>query len=215
VILDDGNIFIGVNANNQKQIIIEDFRNNNSSELIAQLEYDVCSLLINEAQNILWAGDKSDNIFQYVLGPANGWKIQAKYLDLGIGEIRCLSRFGNLLFAGADNNKLSVINTADKKVFPTKILTSIYSIYSLHVCNVSPTKTYLTVTGHLPSYSDNKTDLLDISKFKETSIAKKIFSRPEFHINSIDQQFSNNSKIKELSINNKISKSNTPAHKNS
>jgi hypothetical protein len=44
VILEDGHIFIGINADNKKQIITEDIRNDNSSEIIAQHENNVISL---------------------------------------------------------------------------------------------------------------------------------------------------------------------------
>jgi hypothetical protein len=197
VILDGGNVFIGVNADNEKQIILEDIRNKKPPEIIVQHEHDVSSLLVNKALNILWAGDKNGNIFQYVLGPGNAWKVQAKYSALGIGEVRCLSRFGNLLFAGGNDFDVCVINTSDKEVLPMTLKTAIQYTYSLQVCAVSPSETYLTVTGADPSYSDPRTDLFDVSKFQQLSSVKKIFSEPELHLNSIHRQFNNNSKKKE------------------
>jgi hypothetical protein len=206
VILEDGHIFIGVNADNKKQIITEDIRNDNSSEIIAQHENNVISLLANTALNIFWAADEDGNIFQYVLGPTNGWKVQAKYSDLG--TILCLSLFGNLLFAGGADSKVFIINIADKKVLPMEIKTAIQEIYSLKTCVISSSEIFLTVTGEGISYCDGKTDLFDISKLQEISFVKEIFSEPELHINSIYHQFHNNYTAKELSINNRNPKLN-------
>jgi hypothetical protein len=169
--------------------------------------------LFNKALNILWAGDYNGNIFQYVLGPGNGWKVQAKYSGLGIGWVRCLSRFGNLLFAGGNDSQVCVINTADKEVLPIIIETAIEYIYFLQICVLTPSKTYLTVTGEFPSYSNNKTDLFDIRKFQQSSSVKKIFSNPEFHLKSIQHQFNNISPPKEMPFDNKIGKLNIPSHR--
>jgi hypothetical protein len=98
-----------------------------------------------------------------------------------------------------------VINTADKKLLPQRIRTAIDSIFSPQIYKVFVSETYLTVAGTYSSYSGNKIDLFDISKFQQLAYAKEIFSKPELHINSINQQFNNNSKIKETNINITIS----------
>jgi hypothetical protein len=200
VISDNGNIFIGVNPENKNEIIIEDIRNNHPPETIAQHENDILSLLVNEAQNILWVGDVIGNIFQYMLGPRNAWKLQAKYSGFGFQEVYSLLLFGNLLFAGSSFHKVSIINTADKKVLSESIDTSIRNIDSLQICVVSLTKTYLTITGRNPAYYKNDTDLFNISKFQQMKFAKTIFSKAELHLNSIRHQFNNNSTSKELPI---------------
>jgi hypothetical protein len=199
VILDGGNIIIGVNGDNHEQIITEDIRNKKPPEIIAQHNTKISSLLVNEALKILWAGDYK-NIFQYVLAPGNAWKVQAKYSGLDIGNVNCLSLFGNLLFAGGGQSKVCVINTADKKLLPNRIETAIKYIFSLQICVVSQLETYLTVTGFNPSYSDKKTDLFDISKFQEITHLKKVFSRPDFHMNSIRHKFNKNFVTKKLPI---------------
>jgi hypothetical protein len=206
VILDNGYIFIGVSDDNKKQIIFEDITNKKPPEIIAQHEDYILSLLANEALNIFWAGDRKSNIFEYVLGPGNGWKVQAKYSDLGIGQVWCLSLFGNLLFAGGNKFKVCVINTADKRVLPQRINTAIIYIESLQICQVSPSEIYLTVIGSGQYYSSKKSDLFDISKFQELSFAEKIFSEPGSHINSIHQQFKNTYPLKKQSVNCKNSK---------
>jgi hypothetical protein len=178
---------------------------------LAEFEHYVFSLLANEALNILWVGDSEGDIFQYVLGPKNVWKLQtkySKYTDREIRSIRSLSRFGNLLFAGDNSSDVFVINTADKKILPGRIYTAIYHTNSLQICKVSPSKTYLTVTGKLSNYSRNKTDLFDISKFQQRPFVEKIFSNPESHLNSIYNQFNDNSTTKGLHISNSNSKQN-------
>jgi hypothetical protein len=213
VILDNGNVLIGVNAYNNKQIITEDIRDNNHLEIIAQHEHEVLSLLVDEARETLWAGDRK-LIVQYLRGPAKAWKIQAKYSDLGIATVCCFSRFGNLLFAGGNGYTLCVINTADKKVLPEGIETAIFEIRSLQICEVSPSETYLSISGSKPCYSDNKTDLFDISKCRQLSFAQKIFSKPEFHLSSICHQMSHFT-IDKPSNNNGISKLNDLSYKKS
>jgi hypothetical protein len=197
VILDGGHIFIGVHSKNKTQIIIEDIRNNNPPEVVAEHRYSISSLLVNQALNTFWAGDHGGNVIQYVLEPVNSWKIQARYSRLRIGTVRCLSLFGNLLFAGADDYNITVINTADRTVLPQRINTSIERIYSLQICEVSPSETYLTVAGYNTFYSSNQTDLFDISNYQKVSFAKKIFSRPDSHINSIRHQSNKISQSKE------------------
>jgi hypothetical protein len=210
MIMDNGHLIIGVNPGNQKQIIFEEIGNNRSLVITTELEHEVISLLANDALNTLWAGDYHSNVFQLVLRSSNAWKIQAKYSGLGIGSVQCLSLLGNLLFAGGNYSKVCVINTVDKKVLPMVFETAINRIFSLHICVVSAWTTYLSVTGEDPSYSENKTDLFDVSKFLKKSFAKKIFSNPKLHFYSIRRQFNNNPIIKELPIYNKISKLNKP-----
>jgi hypothetical protein len=85
-IIENGNVFIGVNGRNEKQVITEDIRRIGSEEVIAQHEYRVNCVLIHENQNILWVGtgEKGQIIFEYVLGQANKWRIQTKYSNLGV-----------------------------------------------------------------------------------------------------------------------------------
>jgi hypothetical protein len=112
----------------------------------------------------------------------------------------CLAVWQSSLCRGWDY-KVCVVNTADKKVLPKQIETAIKTIDSLRICEISPSETYLTVTGRFPSYSENKTDVFDISKLQELSFAEKIFSKPELHIDSIHQQFKNTSPWKKQSVN--------------
>jgi hypothetical protein len=216
VILSNGNIFIGISAENRKQIIIEEIANADPPRMIAVHKDNVSALLADEAQNVLWAGDEGGNVFQYVRLSTNGWKIQAKYPDFGIGEILCLSRFGHLLFVGSLNCKVHIINTADKQVLPKTIETTIAHIHSLQICQISPSKTYLAVIGEKASFSKNTTDIFNISKFQQMTVAKKVFSKPESHIKSILTQFNeNNFSEKKPSTKDKISKLKTPSHENS
>jgi hypothetical protein len=212
LILDDGNTYIGIKYGKIKQIITENITNNSPPDIVAEHEMNIFSLFINETQDLLWAGG-FDSIFQYCRGPANSWKIQAKYSGLGIGYIHCFSRLGNLLFAGGSTYNVCVVNTADKQVFSKNIKTAIEYIYSIQICEVSASEIYLTVTGDYPSYSDNNTDIFNVGKFKEIAVAKKIFSKPQSHIYSIYNQFNHKSTANEPTLNSKVSKFENSSHK--
>jgi hypothetical protein len=188
----DNKIIIGVNEKKKHQIIREDIESGRPFETVAEHGSEVLALLANPDLDILWAVDSFSNIFQYGLGKIDEKKIQAKYSGLGIGEVRCLTRFGNLLFAGGNDHKVCVINTADKEVLPEIIETAIKNIYSLQICQVSPSETYLAIIGTDSSYSSGKTDIFDISKFQEISTINTIFSNPRFHINALSGQFNAN-----------------------
>jgi hypothetical protein len=166
---------------------------------------------MNASQNTLWAGSYG-NIIEYGLGLREQWVQQAKYSDIRIKNFECLSLFGNLLFAGGFCD-VCIINTADKKVIQV-IETAIRSISSLQICPISSSETYLSVNGENPSYSDDKTDLFNISKFQKITFAKEIFSKPQLHLDSIYRQLNNNSSKKSvLKYNN--SKMSHPSHEKS
>jgi hypothetical protein len=167
---------------------MENITNNDPPTIIAKHESSIHSLLFDRDLNILWAGDFNGVIFQYCRGRRNGWRIQSKYLNLGIGWAQSLTRFGNLLFVGGNLSKIRVINIVDKEVLPEIIEVAIQYISSLKICEVSPFKTYLAAIGTGPCYLSDKTDIFDVSKFQEIQIIKKIFTNPEHHIKAIYNQ---------------------------
>jgi hypothetical protein len=90
------------------------------------------------------------------------------YENIGIGEILSVEQIGNLLVFGGYLNALIAIDSVNQKVLKGKVDTAIRYIHSLQVCELPNQEMYLSVNGKDPSYSNDKSDLYDVTDLGKT-----------------------------------------------
>jgi len=120
---------------------------------------------------IIIAGDDDGKIIQYSYSshPESSVKFMKDYGDLGIGSICACETYQYLVICGGFNTySLKVIDCTKMIIYNDEYTTAIQSIYSLLVFEASPTEILLSINGEGSDYSENKTDIIDITKrFKE------------------------------------------------
>ena len=91
----------------------------------------------------------------------------------------------DFVFFGGDQGKIKILNFSTGELFPGSLETSIEWICSLQVCVKSLSKIFLAVSGSLPNYDDDKTNLFNVSElFLNNPVnLKKLYS--EYPIDQI------------------------------
>ena len=168
VVLDDAKHVIGMDARDPSKLILENIEN--GSNVIFRgthlSKFYISTLVFDEDTGSLYSGDNYGHVVQYKVNTSNQTCKQVKtYQDLGIGGITSSYRFLHFVFFGGDQSKIRVLDISTGKLLSGHINTSIKKICSFEVCMKNPKQIYLTVSGLEPDYSDDKTDLFDLSHF--------------------------------------------------
>ena len=129
----------------------------------------VYSLAVDEPQNVLLAGgsgcDYDGQVVQYDL--STGQVVKA-FGRLGIYSVISSISVGNLwFFGGHGSSKFAVIDSVSRQVLGKPVESAISTIYSMVVWKIQeksngPKLLLLTVGDH-PNYSENRTDVFDIT----------------------------------------------------
>ena len=166
VVLDDCKHLIGVDPNDGSKMILENVENGST----VKFEWSkfsnnyVSTLVYEEDIEYLYTGDDKGDLHQYKIDTASETCEKVRnYGDLEIGEITSSHRFMNFVFFGGNKNKIRVLDLSTGELLPGSLKTSIGWIRSLQVCMKSQDHNYLAVSGYDTDYSDNKTDLFDVS----------------------------------------------------
>ena len=67
------------------------------------------------------------------------------------------------VFFGGNESQIKVLDLSTSKLLPGRLETAIEYIYSIQVCVISHNQIYLAVFGTDTHYSDDKTDLFEVS----------------------------------------------------
>ena len=137
------------------------------------------TLIYDEETGFLYIGDRDEHLRKYRIDKTSKTFIKVKdFGELGIDWIKSSHRFLHFVFFGGDKSKIRVLNLSRGELLLGSLETSIGYICSLQVCVKSPNQIYLTVSGALADYSDNKTDLFDISGLLsyDPIMLKKLYS---------------------------------------
>ena len=96
-------------------------------------------------------------------------KVIKEYTNLGIGKIFTAKRIKNLCFLGGNNFLIRVIDVFSRSLILGPFKTSIGDILSIQICPVTTEshKIFLGITGRFLDFSNDKTDLFEITKFVE------------------------------------------------
>ena len=185
IVLDDAKHIIGVDGSDASKLILENVENEFTVKFggsKSSLNY-ITTLVYDKETGFLYTGDNHGHLHQYKVDTVS--KTYEKVKDfghLGIGRITSSHRFLHFVFFGVYNSKIKVLNLSTGELLPGQIETSVKFIRSFQVCVKSQDKIYLTVSGSGTDYSDDKTDLFDVSSWllKYPVILRNYFSHHSF-----------------------------------
>ena len=166
VVLDDAEHVIGVDKEDPSKLILENVENGSILDLggLKSFDFSILILVYDEESGSMYSGDLNGHIIKHKVDTFNQIRKKVKYYGhLGIGSIYSSARFMQFVFFGGNKGKIGVLDLSTGKLIPMDIETSIKDIYSLQVCVKSCNEIYLAVSGEYPDYSQDKTDLFDLS----------------------------------------------------
>jgi hypothetical protein len=163
-VLADGKTLIGVGSD-RTTLITEDITDDQKPVKIGKHKNGILSLIFIEESKMLLVGDMSKKVFQYRLNRNKTWTFIKDYGNIGIGLVYSCTRIMNLvIFGGFETSSLRVIDSEKMVVIGDAYRTAIERIFSLSICK-RPDQLVLSVNGLDPSYSNEVSDVLDITDF--------------------------------------------------
>lgn len=128
----------------------------------------IYTIAVHENFNFLLAGEDSldqGRLLQYRLDTG---ALVRDYGSLGISCVFSSARLGRLCFFGGYNSQsFAVVDVVEQKVVYGPVRSAITTIFSLAVCKTSHdnsgAKTVLAVAGENINYSNDRTDLFDVT----------------------------------------------------
>ena len=169
-VLSDQSTIIGVSKTNQNLIIKQSITG--KSELAvtytANMKY-VYTLAANETQNVLFAGgygfDSDGQVVQFDL--CTGQVVKAFGL-VGIGIVLSSLNANNLwIFGSYNTTEFAMIDSVSRQVLGEPVESAISRIYSMTIFKIQEidncSKVLLFTIGMFPNYSENRTDVFDIT----------------------------------------------------
>ena len=197
-VLDDAKHIIGCDWDEGRNLIIENVENGKADKFGENSFFDnfKTTMFYDKNTGSLYTGN-NDYLYKYKVDTTNNTcKFVRNYGKIGIGQIASSHRFLHFVFFGGDKSKIRVLNLSRGELLLGSLETSIGYICSLQVCVKSPNQIYLTVSGALADYSDNKTDLFDISGLlsNDPVMLKKLYS--EYSIDEMETIIDQRSEIK-------------------
>ena len=190
VVLDDAKHVMGVDANDRKNLIFENLEDGSKNIFRWRkcfFDY-ITNLVYDRDTESLYIGYKNGNLQKFKVNKANKTFQKVKNIgNLGIGLIRSSHRFLDFVFFGGDQGKIRVLDLSTDKLLPWCQETSIGWICSLQVCLKSHEEIYLAVSGWNTNYSDDKTDLFDLSALllEDPVSLRKLYSKYSKNQNQI------------------------------
>jgi hypothetical protein len=165
-VLPDGKTIIGEDYDNYYMLVSEDITKNEkgASTEIHKRQDNIYTMFYHEVSESLFAGGCDKKLVQYKkLKDSQSWILVKDYGDVGIGCIYSVEQIGNLLVLGGSNNKVIAIDCVNQKALEGTVDTAIICIHSLQVCELPNQEIYLSVSGEGMSYSDEKSDLYNVT----------------------------------------------------
>ena len=174
VVLDDAKHVIGLDASDAGKIIIENIMNQKAYKIgwNDSSYYYISNLFYDEDTGSLYIGDRYNHLFKYkVEKTSNTCKRVKDYGDFGMGEISSSYRFKHFVFFGGNACKIRVLDLSTGEFLAGHLETLLRLVYSFQVCVKSQDEIYLAVSGQDPDYSEDKTDLFDLTDLLPKDLA--------------------------------------------
>lgn len=131
----------------------------------------IVSVLANYDFTKIIVGDYTNQIFQYNYDETfKKWKYDHIYAHVYIDEIMSITKFGNIFFCGGKNSLIFIIDVSKNKIILEPFVSAVKKIFSLQVCIISKSLSFLSVVGTMPSYNDHKSDLFDLRDLMKMSL---------------------------------------------
>ena len=160
LVLPNGKTLVGSSG---KNLVSEDLTTNNITT-IGTMSSDILTVLYDPKTKSLFAGDGDGHLHQYQRsGDEDQFKLVKDYGDIGIGPIFSSCLCGDLAFFGGwGTSSLAAVKISEKKLVNGTFETAIGDIFSLEACRVSDSRVLVSVGGENPSYSESKSDILEL-----------------------------------------------------
>ena len=164
LVLPDGKTLVAPLYNSQnytwKTLYAEDITTGKASQ-IGTHPNNITTVLYDEASKTLFAGDSSGHLIQYQKDSASFSQLK-NYGDLGLGCLRSSTLVKNLAIFGGSKKCVVAIDTKTKEVVSGPVTTAFTYVYTLTPCEVSGSRTLLSVGGATVNYSDTRTDIFQL-----------------------------------------------------
>ena len=148
-------------------LFAEDITTRNAGQ-IGTHSSGIYTVLYDPASRTLFAGDKSGRLSQYHKAEDSTCFSKSKgYGNVGLGYIYSCALVKGLAIFGGSNNCIIAVDAQSKQVLSGFVVTSFRFVYSLTPCEVSGSRTLLSVAGQSPGYSDTRTDIFEL-EFQES-----------------------------------------------
>lgn len=191
VVLNDGKHIIGIHPSDGMKLIFESVEKRKAvmfgrSDSI--MKKFISTLVYEKDTESLYIGNNDGQLSQYkVFFKNQTFQLVKDYGNLGIDDITSSYQFRHFVFFGGYNNKIRVLDMSTGRLLPGFLKTSIQWIRSLQVCEKNTEQIYLAVSGSKSDYSENKTDLFDLTGLlrKDLVISANLNSKDIENLNKI------------------------------
>ena len=193
IVLDDAEHVIGVDARDRSKLILENLKNGSTVRFAGRnsILFPIFTMVFDEESRSLYCGYQFGRLHQYEVDTLNQTcKKVRDFGNLGIGCIRSCQRFMQFVFFAGSQSKIRILDLSTGELLPGYFKTSIKWIYSLQVSVKSANEIFLAVSGGDADYSEDKTDLFDLSGLlgKDPAILRKFTSQYLNNEACIEQQ---------------------------
>ncbi|MEL6804176.1 MAG: hypothetical protein AAFO91_10380 [Bacteroidota bacterium] len=166
LVLPDGKTLVAPLYNTQtslyKTLYAEDITTRNACQ-IGTHSGSIRTILYDQASKTLFAGNNSGHIVQYQKSEDSTSFSQLKsYGNVGLICLSSSTLVKNLAIFGGSNKSIIAIDIDSKEVVPGSVTTPFTNIYTLTPCEVSGSRTLLSVGGDSANYSDTCTDIFEM-----------------------------------------------------
>ena len=166
IVLDDAKHVIGIDPTDGGNVIIENVKNGKAGKFgwSASFQNYIITMVYDEDKEFLYTAVVEGRLYKYKVNTSSktGQKIK-EYGDLGIGHIGSSHRFMNFVFFGGKERKIRILDLSTGELLQGHLETSVGWTRSLQVCVKSHSEIYLAVSGSKIDYSNDRTDLFDLS----------------------------------------------------
>lgn len=171
VVSKNQNTIIGVNANKNTQLVMEDItqsRTGRSPTLFGQHENRVYSITLIEDRNVLCAGDHNGNVTQYATDfDELTCKHVMNYVKLDNHPIIASASLGHLVITGSNGGYHKLVDTEEQKRLAISVHTGVQYIRSLKAIAVSESQVCLAVSGSVLENPNANTNIFDVTELVE------------------------------------------------
>ena len=161
LVLPNGKTVVGADYSNQEKLIMEDITKGNHKQ-VGTHGSSIYSVLFHSPTQSLLVGDYKGHVKQYKkVHPS--FTIVRDYGHVGVGSVLSSTQVGGFAILGGNDNFLVAIDVSEQRVSGGLLKSPFIETFSLQVCEGVDSKVYLSVGGHLPEYSSDVSDFLNVT----------------------------------------------------
>lgn len=174
VVLEDQITVVGVQKSFKKNNILiqENVFKKNSKKTVSRIaihDNTIRTILLSNQNGDLYVGDNSGLVTQYRRNNHSGiWKKLREYANLGIGGITTGTQWKGLFFFASNKGPYIRMLKESTGLMSLRLKTAMSRVESVRACRSPGSKSYLSVSGKGPNFSDSCSNIFEIAeKFPE------------------------------------------------